>query len=77
MEVNSFNGGFAEIESDEVIVLVNNAEIGSDIDIQNAEQDLKIAVNKFSDNEKIPRKLRPLKRFQRLRLEFRLQKTNF
>ena len=27
-------GGFAEIESDEVIVLVNNAEIGSEINIQ-------------------------------------------
>ena len=34
-------GGFAEIESDEVIVLVNNAEIGSEINVQNAEQDLK------------------------------------
>ena len=34
-------GGFAEIESDEVIVLVNNAEIGSEINVQNAERDLK------------------------------------
>ncbi len=33
-------GGFAEIESDEVIVLVNNAEIGSDINVQDAEKDL-------------------------------------
>ena len=32
-------GGFAEIESDEVIVLVNNAEIGSEINVQNAEED--------------------------------------
>jgi len=36
-------GGFAEIESDEVIVLVNNAEIGSEINVQNAEQDLQEA----------------------------------
>ena len=34
-------GGFAEIESDEVIVLVNNAEIGSEINILDAEKDLK------------------------------------
>ena len=36
-------GGFAEIESDEVIVLVNNAEIGTEINVQNAEQELKDA----------------------------------
>ena len=52
-------GGFAEIESDEVIVLVNNAEIGSEINVQNAEQDLKeakLAISKFSENEKNPEK---------------------
>ena len=61
MEVYSLNGGFAEIESDEVIVLVNNAEIGSEIDVQNAEEDLKAAkltISKFSENEKSQRKLK-------------------
>ena len=56
-------GGFAEIDSDEVIVLVNNAEIGSDINIQNAEQDLKeakIAISKFSESEKSPEKIKAL-----------------
>ena len=57
-------GGFAEIESDEVIVLVNNAEIGSEINVQNAEQDLKeakLAISKFSENEKNPEKIKALK----------------
>jgi len=57
-------GGFAEIESDEVIVLVNNAEIGSEINVQNAEQDLKeakLAISKFSENEKNPDKIKALK----------------
>ena len=42
-------GGFAEIESDEVIVLVNNAEIGSEINVEEAEQALKAksAISKF------------------------------
>ena len=56
-------GGFAEIDSDEVIVLVNNAEIGSDINIQNAEQDLKeakIAISKFSESEKSPEKIKAI-----------------
>ena len=56
-------GGFAEIESDEVIVLVNNAEIGSNINVLEAEKDLKDAqqvVNRFSDNEKSPEKIKAL-----------------
>jgi len=57
-------GGFAEIESDEVIVLVNNGEIGSEINVQNAEQDLKeakLAISKFSENEKNAQKIKALK----------------
>ena len=56
-------GGFAEIESDEVIVLVNNAEVGSSINVQNAENDLKEAkleISKFSDSEKSPEKIKAL-----------------
>ena len=56
-------GGFAEIESDEVIVLVNNAEVGSEINILDAEKDLKdaqLAVSKFSDNEKSPEKIKAI-----------------
>ena len=54
-------GGFAEIESDEVIVLVNSAENGSEINIQNAEDTLKeakLAISKFPENEKSPEKIK-------------------
>ena len=56
-------GGFAEIESDEVIVLVNSAEIGSNINIAKAEDDLKEAksvISKFPENEKSPEKIKAL-----------------
>ena len=56
-------GGFAEIESDEVIVLVNNAEIGSEINVDNAKSDLKkakLAVSSFPENEKSPEKVKAL-----------------
>ena len=56
-------GGFAEIESDEVTVLVNSAEIGSDINAQNAEEALSQAqsvLNKFEDSEKSPEKIKAI-----------------
>ena len=61
-------GGFAEIESDEVIVLVNNAEIGSEINVQNAEKDLreaKIAISKFSENDKSSEKIKALRQISK------------
>ena len=56
-------GGFAEIESDEVIVLVNSAEVGSDINVQKAEEALieaKTAISKFADNEKSSEKIKAI-----------------
>ena len=56
-------GGFAEIESDEVTVLVNSAEIGTQIDTQKAEEELSIAkieASKFSESEKNPEKIKAL-----------------
>ena len=56
-------GGFAEIESDEVTVLVNSAEIGSQINPQNAEEALNQAkeeLNKLSDTEKSSEKLKAI-----------------
>ena len=44
--------------------MVNNAEIGSEIDVQNAEQDLKeakLAIGKFPENEKSSQKIKALK----------------
>ena len=40
-------GGFAEVESNEVTVLVNGAELGSNIDSTSAEAELEDAKNKF------------------------------
>ena len=56
-------GGFAEIESDEVTVLVNNAEIGNEIDAKIAEENLnnaKSALAKFSESEKSPEKIKAI-----------------
>ena len=72
-------GGFAEIESDEVIVLVNNAEIGSEINLQNAEQDLKeakLAVTKFADNEKSPEKIKALNEISKAEARIQAAKIN-
>tara|TARA_Y100001933_G_scaffold154311_1_gene152644 strand:- start:91 stop:495 length:405 start_codon:yes stop_codon:yes gene_type:complete len=47
-------GGFAEIESDEVTVLVNSAELGSQVNIKDAEEALNNAneeLNKLSGTE--------------------------
>ena len=44
-------GGFAEVEADEVTVLVNGAEIGKDIDATSAEADLEEAKNNFKKLE--------------------------
>jgi len=44
-------GGFAEVESNEVTVLVNSAELGSSIDSNSAEADLTEAKNTFTKLE--------------------------
>ncbi len=57
-------GGFAEIESDEVTVLVNSAEIGSEINPKAAEEALlkaRTEVNKFTNtDEKSPEKIKAI-----------------
>ena len=56
-------GGFAEIESDEVTVLVNSAEIGSQINSQEAEEALnkaKLELNKLSDTVKSSEKIKAI-----------------
>ena len=56
-------GGFAEIESDEVTVLVNSAEIGSQIDQKEAEAALSKAeteFNKYTTSEKSPEKIKAI-----------------
>ena len=44
----ALTGGFAEVESNEVTVLVNKAEMGKNIDSSKAEAELELAKNKLS-----------------------------
>ena len=46
----ALSGGFAEVESDEVTVLVNKAELGKNIDSAQAEAELEKAKNQLSQN---------------------------
>jgi len=47
----ALTGGFAEVESDEVTVLVNKAELGKDIDSNQAEAELEQAKNQLIQAE--------------------------
>jgi len=42
-------GGFAEVENDEVTILVNGAEEGSKIDKDQAQKDLELAIARFNE----------------------------
>ena len=57
----ALTGGFAEVESNEVTVLVNKAEMGKNIDSVQAEAELEQAKNQLSktkDQETSPEKIR-------------------
>ena len=47
----ALSGGFAEVESNEVTVLVNKAEMGKNIDSAKAEAELEQAKNQLSQNK--------------------------
>ena len=47
----ALTGGFAEVESDEVTVLVNKAEMGKNIDSAKAEAELEQAKNQLSQSQ--------------------------
>ena len=47
----ALTGGFAEVESNEVTVLVNKAEMGKNIDSAKAEAELEQAKNQLSQNK--------------------------
>ena len=47
----ALTGGFAEVESNEVTVLVNKAEMGKNIDSGKAESELEEAKNQLSQNK--------------------------
>ncbi len=47
----ALTGGFAEVESNEVTVLVNKAELGKNIDSVKAEAELELAKNQLNQSE--------------------------
>lgn len=69
-------GGFAEVEADEVTVLVNTAELGSRIDPGSAVQDLEKAQQAAASFDGLPPSTEKLKAQQLLaRAKARLQAT--
>ena len=71
-------GGFAEIESDEVTVLVNSAEIGSEIDskiAQEAFDNAKSDLAKFSDSEKSPEKIKAMNELSKAQARIQASKN--
>ena len=71
-------GGFAEIESDEVTVLVNSAEIGSEIDARVAEEALSNAKSdlaKFSESEKSPEKVKAINELSKAQARIQASKN--
>ncbi len=63
-------GGFAEVESNDVTVLVNGAELGNNIDTTTAEVELEKATTEFSqleDQETSPEKLKAQQKLNRAR----------
>ncbi len=72
-------GGFAEVESDEVTVLVNGAELGSNIDASIAESELENAKNKFSqlkDSTDSTEKVKAQEKLDKARARFQASKEN-
>ena len=71
-------GGFAEIESDDVTVLVNSAELGVNIDSTSAENDLsaaRTAVTKLEGQPSTPEKVKAQQLFERARARAQASKS--
>ena len=69
-------GGFAEVEANDVTVLVNGAELGNEIDSASAEAELEKAKNEFTQLESQPTSTEKIKAQQNLnRARARLQAT--
>jgi len=72
-------GGFAEVESDEVTVLVNNAEMGTNIDKTKAEAELEKAKNQLiqaEDNKTTPEKIKAQETLNKAKAWFQASKSN-
>ena len=70
-------GGFAEVEADDVTVLVNGAELGNSIDTTSAESELDKATTEFTqleDSETSPEKIKAKERLNRARARVQASK---
>ena len=74
----ALTGGFAEVESDEVTVLVNKAEMGQNIDSVKAEAELEKAKNQLNQAEgkKTPDKIKAQETLNKAKAWFQASKTN-
>ncbi len=75
----ALTGGFAEVESNEVTVLVNKAEMGKNIDSVKAEADLEQAKNQLSqaqDKENTTEKIKAQETMNKAKAWFQASKSN-
>ncbi len=70
-------GGFAEVESDDVTVLVNSAELGENIDSKLVEEELEQArneLNKLEGDSNSTEKMKARESFDKARAKFQASK---
>ncbi len=75
----ALTGGFAEVESNEVTVLVNKAEMGKNIDSAKAEAELEQAKNQLSqtqNQETSPEKIKAQETFNKAKAWFQASKSD-
>ena len=75
----ALTGGFAEVESNEVTVLVNKAEMGKNIDSAKAEAELEQAKNQLSktkDQETSPEKIKAQEALNQAKAWFNASKSD-
>ncbi len=75
----ALTGGFAEVESNEVTVLVNKAEMGKNIDSVKAEAELEQAKNQLSlaeDKKNTPEKIKAKETLSKAKAWFLASKSN-
>ena len=75
----ALTGGFAEVESDEVTVLVNKAEMGKNIDSVKAEAELEQAknqLNQANDKKTTTDKLKAQETLNKAKAWFQASKSN-
>ena len=74
----ALTGGFAEVESNEVTVLVNKAEMGKNIDSSKAEAELEQAKNQLNqaqDKENSPEKIKAQETLNKAKAWFQASKS--